>query len=327
MSRRITTLRDIAEAAEVSIQTVSRVVRGIDVVAEPTRTRVLDAVRSLNYQPNLAARSLSAHRTGSVHVIDAVPLFHGHAATFVAICQQLAALGLHISTTIVTPALATTPEPRYLVPRSSDGIIVLGGRVEPPGWVDEIARLAPTMIVGRVHELPREAGGVAVDHLGGARQAVAHLFARGAREIVHVAGPLDWMDAHLRLEGYRQACAEFGLRADVLHANSWEASAVARLTAELTGRNYDGVFAANDQLALGCLGAIQRQGLSVPGDVRVVGFDDMAGADALYPSLTTVRQDFTRVGEVAVDALKLMLDGRPGTSAVLSPTLIIREST
>jgi DNA-binding LacI/PurR family transcriptional regulator len=79
-------LRDIAEASGVSIQTVSRVVRGLDVVAEPTRSRVMEAVERLGYRPNLAARSLSAHRTGQVHVIVAMPLYHGHAMTFVSIC-------------------------------------------------------------------------------------------------------------------------------------------------------------------------------------------------------------------------------------------------
>lgn len=326
-AQRPANLRDIAEASGVSIQTVSRVVRGIDVVAEPTRERVLEAVRRLNYQPNLAARSLSSRRTGSVHVIDAVPLFHGHAATFVAICQQLAALDLHISTTIVPSAFTDAPDPRHLVPRSSDGIILLGGRVEPPGWVEDISGLAPTVIVGRVHELPTGVVGVAVDQRDGAIQAVDHLVERGSRSIAHVAGPMDWMDAHLRLEGYQEACARHGLTPRMLHADSWEAGAVAASAAELTGGGFDGVFAANDQLALGCLGILQRHGLSIPDDVRVVGFDDMAGADALYPSLTTIRQDFTRVGELAVDALKLMLDGKPATTAVLPPSLIIREST
>ena len=320
-------LRDIAEASGVSIQTVSRVVRGVDVVAETTKERVMEAIQRLNYQPNLAARSLSAHRTGSVHVIDAVPLFHGHAATFVGICQQLAALDLHISTTVVPFGLTDTPDPRHLVPLSADGIIILGGRAEPPSWVDEIASTVPTVIVGRVHELPGTSVGVAMDHKEGARQAVRHLIERGSRDIVHIAGPLDWMDAYLRLEGYREVCAEAELTERVLHARSWDASAATELMSALPDGDFDGVFAANDQLALGCLGALQRRGVSIPGQVRVVGFDDMAGADALFPALTTVRQDFTRVGELAVEALKLMLAGEKATTAVVAPSLIVREST
>lgn len=320
-------LRDIAEAAGVSIQTVSRVVRGVDVVAESTKQRVMEAVQRLNYQPNLAARSLSAHRTGSIHVIDAVPLFHGHAATFVAICRQLASLNLHITTTVMPFGLTETPDPRQLVPISSDGIVVLGGRADPPEWVDEVAGGVPTVVVGRVHDLPEAAVGVAVDHKEGAKQAVRHLYERGSRRILHIAGPLDWMDAYLRLEGYEEACRELGLEPRVLRAENWEAISAAPVLDAVAAEEFDAVFAANDQLALGALGSLQRRGIAVPDQVRLVGFDDMAGVDALYPSLTTMRQDFTGVGELAVEAMRLMLEGKPAETTLVPVDLIVREST
>lgn len=319
-------LRDIADAAGVSIQTVSRVVRGVDVVAEATRERVMEAVTRLNYQPNLAARSLSAHRTGSIHVIDAVPLFHGHAATFVAICQQLAALNLHISTTVVPSGLQETPDPRHLVPLSADGIVILGGRLEPPAWVAEVTQSIPTVIVGRLHELPAAAAGVALDHKDGARQAVRHLIDRGAKRIAHIAGPRDWSDASLRLEGYLEECAAAGIATQVLDAGSWEASAALPLLDQLEP-GVDGIFAANDQLALGCLSELQRRGVSIPSDVKVVGFDDIAGADVFLPPLTTVRQDFERVGELAVEQLSRMLEGLGAQSVTVPTSLVIREST
>lgn len=319
-------LRDIAEASGVSIQTVSRVVRGVDVVAGPTRERVMEAVRRLNYRPNLAARSLSAHRTGSVHVIVAVPLFHGHASTFVAICQQLAALELHTSTTVVPQGLDEPPDVRDLVPVSADGVILIGGHTDPSPWVETIAFRTPTVIVGRLHCLPEGAGGIAVDHKAGAIMAVRHLVERGARRIVHVAGPQDWMDAHLRLEGYRQVCAEAGLESFVLHAESWDAPSAAQLMGEIPA-DTDAVFAANDQLALGCMSALQRRGVSIPDDIKVVGFDDMRGADSLFPTLTTVRQDFQRIGELAVLGLNKLLGAAEPELCALQPTLIVREST
>ena len=286
----------------------------------------MEAIRSLNYQPNLAARSLSAHRTGSVHVIDAVPLFHGHASTFVAICQQLAALNLHISVTVVPPGREEASDPRDLVPLSADGIVILGGRVSPPEWVDSIAASIPSVIVGRVHELPDGAVGVAVDHKDGARSAVRHLIERGARRIVHIAGPQTWMDARLRCEGYLEVCAEAGLQTEVLHAGSWDATSAIPLVTGLDD-DVDGVFAANDQLAIGCLSALGRRHRRIPDDVRVVGFDDMAPVAALYPTLTTVRQDFARVGEVAVEQLSRLLAGEPATTTLIPATLIVREST
>lgn len=319
-------LRDVAEAAGVSIQTVSRVVRGVSVVAEPTRERVMTAVRELNYQPNLAARSLSAHRTGSVHVIVAVPLFHGHAATFVAICQRLADRGLHISTTVVPPGVGPTADAADLVPLSTDGIIIIGGRTEPAPWVDVVSAAIPTVLVGRIPHGESPMTSVAIDQHEGAVHAVRHLAERGARKIIHVSGPLDWTDAAERHAGYLEACAELGLPTTVLAAASWDAAAAVPLMGQLPA-DADAVFAANDQLAIGCLGALHRRGVGVPADVAVVGFDDMAGADALWPPLTTLRQDFTRLGEVAVEALSAKLEGEPSSSTMLRPTLVVREST
>lgn len=325
--RRRANLRDIAEASGVSIQTASRVVRGVDVVAEPTRKRVNEAIERLGYQPNLAARSLSAARTGSVHIIDAVPLFHGHATTFVAITQELSTLELHTSTSMLgDPESIDQLDLRQLVPVGADGVIVLGGRTESRVWIDTVASRLPTVCVGVSDDLPASAVGISVDHRGGAVAAVEHLVERGARRIVHVAGPQDWTDARQRLEGYEHAMLSAGLEAIVLHAGSWDAAAGAALVADLPA-DADAVFAANDQLALGCMTSIQLGGSSVPGDIRVVGYDDVAGAEWFLPGLTTVRQDFRALGERAVKALDRLLQGKTAQNSVLTPSLVVRGST
>lgn len=319
-------LRDIAEASGVSIQTVSRVVRGVDVVADATRKRVLEAIERLNYQPNLAARSLSAARTGSIHIIDAVPLFHGHARTFVAITQALSTLELHTSTSVLDAAGKVDDlELRHLVPVSADGVIVLGGRAESRAWIETVASRLPTVCVGEV-DLPHSAIGVSVDHRAGAMAAVEHLIERGAQRIVHIAGPQDWTDAQLRLAGYREAMLVVGMEETVLYAGSWDAGAAAAVVEDLPS-DTDAVFAANDQLALGCMTALQLGGHSVPGDVRVVGYDDVSGSEWFLPGLTTVRQDFRGMGEHAVRSLHLLLKGKPAESIVIAPSLIVRSST
>ena len=325
VARRVN-LRDIAEASGVSIQTVSRAVRGLDVVAEPTRSRVMEAVERLGYRPNLAARSLSARRTGQVHVIVAMPLYHGHAMTFVSICQELAKLQLHAITTVPPAGSVRDLNPDDLVPVSADGAIVIGGRMLPAPWVTGLAARIPMVMVGRLHELPDSVPGVAVDHRAGAVEAVRHLVARGARRVAHVAGPLSWVDAHLRLTGYLEVCAEAGIEPFVLEADSWDAGAALPLIEDLPG-DVDAVFAANDQLALGCMTALQRRGRRVPDDVKVVGFDDIAGADAFLPALTTVRQDFARVGELAVASLSQILAGEPASLSTVTPSLVVRAST
>lgn len=318
-------LRDIAEAAGVSMQTASRVVRGVDVVAEATRLKVLAAIEQLNYQPNMAARSLSANRTGSVHIIDAVPLLHGHATTFVAVCQALAALDLHISTSVIRADLGTVPL-HQLVPVGADGVVVLGGRGEPRSWVHTVAARLPTVYVGQTHDLPDAVVGVAVDHRLGARLAVEHLLERGASRIAHLEGPEEWTDARERLNGYREAVAAAGIAPLILPARSWDSTAAAPLVARLP-RDVDGIFAANDHLALGAMTTLQLAGRAVPGDVRVVGFDDALGSESFLPPLTTIRQDFRAVGEVAVAALSQLLAGDAAESTLISPTLVVRASS
>lgn len=317
-------LRDIAAESGVSIQTVSRVVRGLDVVAEPTRVRVMEAVNRLNYQPNLAARSLSAHRTGNVHVIDAVPLFHGHLASFVEICQRLADLDLHTSITVLrnAPAKQTL---RTLVPAGADGVIVLGGSAEAPDWLAAVSAHLPTVYVGQ-SGLPEGARRVAVDHKAGAVAAVEHLWGQGSRRIAHLAGPQDWADAVLRLEGYLETCERLGIEPVVLNTGSWDASSATSAVEEMPA-DTDAIFAANDQLALGCMTALQKLGRSVPTDVRVVGFDDAIGSESFMPALTTVRQDFRGVGESSVRVLNAMINGEPTSDVVLTPTLVVRESS
>lgn len=307
------------------MQTASRVVRGVDVVAEPTRQRVLDAVERLNYQPNMAARSLSAKRTGSVHIIDAVPLFHGHAATFVAVCQALAALDLHISTSVLSSGLGPLPL-RALVPVGADAVVVLGGDIGAETWIGTVAAQVPTVYVGQTEGLPAPAVGVRVDHRAGALMAVEHLLERGATRIAHIAGPYEWTDASQRLAGYLEACEAAGLEPVVLNARTWNAASAAPLVAELPP-DVDAVFAANDHLALGLMSALQLAGRSVPGDVRVVGFDDAEGSDSFLPALTTVRQDFRGVGEAAVVVLNRLLAGEPAEPTILTPTLVVRAST
>ncbi|HMR50186.1 MAG TPA: LacI family DNA-binding transcriptional regulator [Arachnia sp.] len=317
-------LKEVAEASGVSLQTVSRVVRDLDGVASETRARVLESLRELNYRPNLAARSLSASRTGSVHVINAVPLFHGYAATFLSICKTLQDMNLHVSTSVVPDG--KIPDLGDLVPVSADGVIVLGGRREPAPWVGELAKRTPTVLVGRLHLLPDNVSGIAMDHALGARVAVEHLRERGARHILHIAGPLDWTDSYLRLESYLEVCAEAGMEPVVRYADAWDASAAAAALEDLPPET-DAIFAVNDMLALGCLSILHHRGIPVPGRIKVIGFDDIPGAESFYPPLTTIRQGFAEVGERAVEQLKELMDGGEPRRALVEPTLVIREST
>lgn len=314
-------LHDVATLAGVSAQTVSRVVRNSPDVREETRKKVLEAVAQLGYRPNLAARSLSAGRIGAVHVIVAAKLYHGMSESFTAIVEALAARGLAASTSI---GYGTT-DLRSIVPVTADAVIVLGGMQETEPWLEPIAGRVPLVYVGRTTELPKGASGVMVDQRAGARLAVEHLAAQGRRSLAHIVGPEDWLDTRLRKQGFEEAARDLGLPYESHCAGSWEGIDAARV-AEALSPDVDGLFTANDHLALGFMSHAHRVGRRIPDDVAVVGFDDTSGSDAYSPPLTTVRQRFPEVGQLAVERVGAMLQGHPAEHTVLQPELVVRES-
>ncbi len=147
-SARQARLSDVAKLAGVSSQTVSRVVRGASVVAPETRERVLAAVEELGYRPNLAARSLSNRRTGVIHVVNATPLFGGHARTFLSVVSELGRLGYQ--TSIAGSPADQKPTLDQLVPLGVDGIVVLGGHAQSAGLVSVVHGRIPRSSSGSV---------------------------------------------------------------------------------------------------------------------------------------------------------------------------------
>lgn len=323
-SRRTVRLADVAKLAGVSSQTVSRVVRGEPSVAEGTRRRVEKALRRLDYQPNLAARSLSNRRTNVVHVLNATPLFHGHARTFLSIVSRLNEYGFHAS--VSGAPKEERPTVSKLIPLGVDGVIVLGGHEDSVELAQTVSGRAPVVLVGQSQGLPDEIASVSIDQGMGARLAAEHLVAMGCRTLFHVAGPVDWQDSHDRLEGFRDACSRVGLEPGHRHAESWDSRSGHAVAAHIP-EDVDGVFASNDQLALGVMRWLTESGRRIPGDVAVVGFDNAEGTDNFLPPLTTLRQRFRTVGELAVNRLMDLIEGRPAQHTQVAPTLVVRQSS
>jgi DNA-binding LacI/PurR family transcriptional regulator len=171
---------------------------------------------------------------------------------------------------------------------------------------------------------------VGVDQVAGAELATRHLLELGHTEIVHLAGPQEWTEARGRLQGWQKAMHAAGLRPSLHLDGDWTAESGYRIGAELAGRpEVTAVFAANDQMALGLLRALWGAGRSVPGDVSVVGFDDIPEAGFLIPPLTTVRQDFTAVGARAIEILQATIAGPDADQPerLIQPELVVRSST
>ncbi|MDO5068017.1 MAG: LacI family DNA-binding transcriptional regulator [Propionibacteriaceae bacterium] len=317
-------LADVARRVGVSSQTVSRVVRGGALVAPETRERVQAAVEELGYRPNLAARSLSGRRTGVIHIINATPLFGGHARTFLSVVQELGSRGYQTSVS----AVPDQPNPAFdeLVPLGVDGVVVLGGHADSADLVSVLHDQVPAVFVGQRHGLPEDVASVAIDQGLGARLATEHLLGIGRSRLLHLCGPSDWLDAHERRDGFLRSCETAGVNPRKISVRSWSA-ADGYLAAQALPEDIDGIFASNDHLALGAMRWLAERGRVIPDDVAVVGFDDAEGSANFLPPLTTLRQPHREVGVCAVAHLAALIDGQAAEHTLLSPELIIRRST
>lgn len=324
------TLSDVARLAGVSTMTVSRVINGHAKVAPDTRARVLAAMESLNYQPNLLARGLASGRSRTIGVLTVDTTLYGPRAALRGIEMAARARGYTVTiTTLGHPdATAVTEAVTLLRSRSIDGVILLQPLIsdEPP--VDRLTDLPPLVAVqaGAPGDYPL----ITADQTLGARWATEHLLGLGHRTVWHVAGPDDWYESRERIDGWRQALADAGAPEPPLARGDWSAaSGYAAAQHLLDEPEVTAVFVANDQMALGFLHAMHERGLSCPGQVSLVGFDDIPEAEFFSPALTTVRQDFDELGRRSVESLVALIEGGtvPPVKLMLEPILMVRAST
>ncbi|HYI56495.1 MAG TPA: substrate-binding domain-containing protein, partial [Microlunatus sp.] len=172
---------------------------------------------------------------------------------------------------------------------------------------------------------------VAIDQEQGARDAVRHLLALGHPGVAHLAGPTDWLDAAARLRGWQRELSAAGVAVPDVLAGDWSAASGYWVGQELVAAGEHrptAVFAANDLMAIGLIRALVEAGVSVPGQVSVVGFDDIDAAGFTLPPLTTVRQDLVTLGRLGVERLLARIGGADPADPVRQlPELVVRAST
>lgn len=324
------TIRDVARASQVSIATVSRVFNDSPAVSEETRARVRAAAERLGYWPNGIARSLITSRTHMLGVV--LPDLHGEFFSEVIHGVDLAsrAHGLHV---LVSRASVSADELGAAL-RSMrgrvDGLVVMAPDLDAGAALEQAARSIPTVILNP-DGAPAGADSVAIDNFGGARAVVAHLLALGHRRIAMVTGPEGNADSRQRLEGYRRALADAGLAPDpalIVPGAFDEESGRGAVPVLLARRTRPtAIFAGNDMMAVGVLGALVELGVEVPRGMAVAGFDDIPLARYLHPPLTTAHVDMQALGRRAVE---LLLDpgrgARPPRHDVLPAPLEVRRS-
>jgi DNA-binding LacI/PurR family transcriptional regulator len=326
------TLEEVARVAGVSRATVSRVVNGVATVDETIRRTVQRAISATGYLPNLAARSLVTRRA------DAIALVLPHENRIVGdpfftrivrgVTGILRPLGVHLVLIMTGPDTGDQVLSDLRQGRLDGVILVHTHQADPlPGQL--VRGRQPVVMSARPAE-PMPITYVDVNQQAGGAMAAEHLVARGCRNVATITGSLDRPPGHDRLAGFRAAMGTFG-NFDVWTVEGDFTAESGAMAMEKLLRNHpevDGVFIASDLMAQGALPVLRKNGLSVPDDVAVVGFDDSSAALNCDPPLTTVRQP---VEDMAAEMARQLLrqiddEDTPVRSVIFEPILVVRQS-
>jgi DNA-binding LacI/PurR family transcriptional regulator len=328
---RAPSIRDVARLAGVSYQTVSRVLNNHPSIRETTRARVAQVMEEMQYRPNPAARSLVTRHSRTIGVLSASGGQYGPARSIVAIEDAARAAGYYVN---VANLAASDPESiagalEHLMEQAIEGLVVIAPQVRV---FDVLARMSIEVPYVSFQPTGRAADGVErapSDQVLGARLATRHLIELGHTEIIHLAGPQDWIEAEARMRGFLDEIDSAELNTNPPILGDWTADFGYRAGRELLRtREFSAVFAASDHMALGLLHAFREGGIDVPGQISVVGFDDMPDTRHFQPPLTTVRQDFEKIGQRTVALLLGELTGEVSADdEQILPELVVRGST
>lgn len=330
-------LEDVAKLSGVSITSASMALSDSPRVAESTKERVRHAAQQLGYVPHAGASALRSQKVDSIAVV--VPHDTQHVFShpyFMSLLEGVLAVSNEndisaILSTARTASDETSAYSRILQGKKASGVIVAAAATND----ENVSRLTemgyPLVVVGRE---PRHSDLVTVglDDFGGARAAVKHLIdVHGAERIAHVSGPLNHQSSVDKRDGYLSALSDAGLQLNLhlqFEGDYTEASGAEAARRFLPAlRDCDAIFFGNDQMAVGAVNELEGEGISIPGDVKIVGYDDHPMLRYLRPALTTVRGDTVLVGLEAMNRLVALMDGRTDVTSVELPTeLIVRES-
>jgi DNA-binding LacI/PurR family transcriptional regulator len=332
-ARRAPNMHDVAEIAGVSHQTVSRVLNGYRSIRPETRERVQAAIAQLGYRRNLAARALATSRTRAIGVLTPTVAQHGPSSSLLAVEAAARENGYHpLVTAAAVDYEATRLAVEFLLDQSIEALIVIAPHERVLEAIRDLDIVVPLVAL----QVPSSGDAVGLDQAAGARMATDHLIALGHRRIQHVSGPAEYFEAAARRRGVHEAIVAAGLPELPVIAGDWTAES-GFAAAPLLDPATTAVVAANDQTAFGLIAGLVDAGRAVPGEVSVIGFDDVPEAPYLRPALSTVHQDFDQIGRQAVETVLRQLsadeaghdpgDEGGGAPDPVEPRLIVRRST
>lgn len=328
--KRPASLGDVARLAGVSPQTASRVSTGSSLVAADTEARVREAMQRLGYSPNKAARALRQGAYNAIGVVTQQLERTGESLTTAGIVDAAEKKGYTV--TVVQISQPETDELQWALTRLSelpiDGLIIV--RIGHAS--SELVTLPPQMPVTVCDSrLTSYYPSVNADQVQGVTDLMDHLLALGHTNIGHIAGAPDSNPTVVRRAAFQQALMRAGLPPGKVWDGEWTMESGFAAGAEIIkDPDVTAVFCANDEMAFGLMSYLQSQGVSVPEDISIVGFDGTNLSRYTNPPLTTVDQHFDKVANIAVDQLVAQIDGSESVSLnpVLTPvSFVVRDST
>lgn len=320
-------IQDVARLAGVSAQTVSRVARAVPNVKESTKAKVLRAMDQLGYVPNRAARALRSGQYRTLGVITQNLGRTGESLITAGIAAEAEERGYSVNLRQIshpgTQELAQAGS--YFSHQAIDGLIVVqAGSATIP---HTLSHGTPTVVSDS--RFTNNFSSVVTDQVQGTRLAIEHLLSLGHTRIAHIAGPTESPSANIRQNIWQSTLEEAGLPLGPIMYGNWSARSGYQAGLALSELRVSAIFSANDEMAFGAMRALYEQGVSIPEDISIVGFDDIALAEYSVLPLTTVRQDFETIGRTLTDLViaRIASPTAPIEQRVIPSELILRGST
>lgn len=326
-------IADIARRAGVAESTVSRALNNNPIINEQTREKIQALAREMNYKLNTGARNLRLQRSHTISVVINAETRDDQKSSDPFMMDMIGAIAdeLHqhnYSLLFASPAIASDDWHTYLIgSKRSDGIIVIGtGRDDTS--LQKLYAMGDALVVWGAAKPDTEYCVIGSNNYQGGQVAAQHLLQRGCKRLVFL-GDTAHPEINSRFQGYIDVLQQAGLATQERHtqaAFSIESGFDHVLELLSTGLDFDGIFAASDNIAMGAIKALQQQGYKVPEDVAVVGFDDIPLAPFVNPPLTTVRQNVHSGGKLLVQKILAQINGETIHSEMLPTELVVRSS-
>lgn len=326
-----TTMYDVATAAGVSHQTVSRVVNDRPNVRPETVAKVRVAMEELGYRPSSTARNLAVRRSSAIGVVSFMGPWFGPTTMLMEIEAAARRSGYDVQ---IVSAVGLHPEQvdaavENLLRRDVEGAVIIAPTDAQAAMVQGLVGQLPVVAVeGRLDGSAPFVGG---DNEAGGYLSARHLMDHGHRTIAHVTGPPDWAEARHRTRGWERALREGGLAPGPEFVGDWTAEsgfvAGKALLAHERFSEVTAVFVGNDPMALGLQSALYHAGITIPSRISIMGYDNTPESGWFYPALTTVEQQFDAIGATALTSLVSLIDGEaPQEELLVTPRLVSRSS-